>query len=498
MIDCPESHSQIEKVLCRLRETTKEINKATDDPKTRDRIQTTWLLQDRFNLQGEVRILECTLDSFIANIHSGVKSCPSLALRQLGHVLLCGVLHVAYQTKAGIEGEYMICVLFKSCLLLATSSAGGTTYEIAIGIGLGDLRVEETDNGKGMSILRPTCGVPASNPFIDLQCYTALHSWKIIFESDNRLFELILSACSAKEEEGWRTCLLERSAAENRNLEDGHTAPPDLCSMLTLDLKSIGYIFGQPGTLARRISVRRPATVGPKTNVCQVIIKNTHALRDNSVSPLPMSPSMNRSQSLLTTNRIPVLAPKRAERVRLEHAISDVWTRHILPYPGMGAVRGDHLIRASASSMMRKLSMASITSSFTKRSNSLISHGPGKSNDIGRDLEDLMEKPIDHTSDAEVFDNVVIGKETDTSVPQRPFVPPTETSSAGDTRRSRSKRLLKTPRLSKPSFSWTDRPSTRDETAEDSKPTSKARTKWNNRLGRVKTFSSEGLRGFLG
>jgi hypothetical protein len=50
------------------------------------------------------------------------------------------------------------------------------------------------------------------------------HSWKVIFESDHRLFELIFSACSAKEEEGWRTCLLERSAADIRDLDDGHTA----------------------------------------------------------------------------------------------------------------------------------------------------------------------------------------------------------------------------------------------------------------------------------
>jgi len=75
---------------------------------------------------------------------------PALALRQLGHVLLCGVLHVAYQTKMGVEGGYMVCVLFKSCLLLATLSAGAATYEITVGIGLSDLRIEETDNGKGM------------------------------------------------------------------------------------------------------------------------------------------------------------------------------------------------------------------------------------------------------------------------------------------------------------------------------------------------------------
>lgn len=54
--------------------------------------------------------------------------------------------------------------------------------------------------------------------------------------------------------------------------------------------------------------------------------------------------------------------------------MTDVWTRDILPYPGMtGRARGEHLVRASASSMMRKLSVASIASNFTKRSGSMAS-----------------------------------------------------------------------------------------------------------------------------
>jgi hypothetical protein len=112
--------------------------------------------------------------------------------------------------------------------------------------------------------------------------------------------------------------------------------------------------------------------VGPKSSLCQVLIKNTTTLRE--ISQFASSISMNRSQSLLTTNRIPVLAPPRSERVRLENLLSDVWTREILPFPGMtGRTRSEHLVRASASSMMRKLSVASIASNFTKRSASYIS-----------------------------------------------------------------------------------------------------------------------------
>jgi hypothetical protein len=82
------------------------------------------------------------------------------------------------------------------------------------------------------------------------------------------------------------------------------------------------------------------------------------------------------------TNRIPVLAPSRTERIRLEALLSDVWSRDFLPFPGIGGrARNEHLVRASASSMMRKLSVASITSNFTKRSDSMASLQKAKEND---------------------------------------------------------------------------------------------------------------------
>lgn len=76
--------------------------------------------------------------------------------------------------------------------------------------------------------------------------------------------------------------------------------------------------------------------------------------------------------SLLTTNnRIPILAPPRGERARLEALLSDVWTRDILPFPGITArSRSEYLVKSSASSMMRKLSVAGITNNFSIRSRS--------------------------------------------------------------------------------------------------------------------------------
>lgn len=79
----------------------------------------------------------------------------------------------------------------------------------------------------------------------------------------------------------------------------------------------------------------------------------------------------------MSASHIPTLAPRRQDRIKLELAIVDVWTRSALPYPGMNTKRMENPIRASANHVMRKLSIASMTSmtsiasTFSKRS---ISH----------------------------------------------------------------------------------------------------------------------------
>ncbi|KAF2839300.1 hypothetical protein M501DRAFT_954611 [Patellaria atrata CBS 101060] len=327
--DDPEAHTELDKTLSRFQEITNEIDKATDDPKTRRLIETTWLLQDRL-------IIEDSTTS------------PAVILRTLGHVILCGVLHVAYQTVEKTKGQYMVCILYKSRLILATASKRTHCYTVVAGIRLANASIEDSDNGKG------------------LQCHTAPFTWKLVFESSNRLFELILSGCSAKEEEQWKSHLAERISVENRDSSNCRTATQDFQSTLISTLKPIGSIYGQFGNFTRRLSMQRASTLGPKGTKNQVIIKNTHAQNINS-SPTN-SLSVNRSQSHLSPAHVPTLAPRRAERTRLETSLADVWTKDVLPYPAMAPKRPDNPIRASANSVMRKLSMASITSSFTKRS----------------------------------------------------------------------------------------------------------------------------------
>jgi hypothetical protein len=60
------------------------------------------------------------------------------------------VLHVSWQTKDGVDGEYLITLLYRNFLLLASAGKTNQVYAVQTCIGLDDLRVEEIDNGRGM------------------------------------------------------------------------------------------------------------------------------------------------------------------------------------------------------------------------------------------------------------------------------------------------------------------------------------------------------------
>ncbi|KAK4129595.1 hypothetical protein N657DRAFT_86481 [Parathielavia appendiculata] len=353
VIDCPYSHVEIENTLIRLREATAEINRATNDCRTKSVLEKTWILQDR-----------------LAFPNHQVDAASKSRIRSFGHIQLCGALHVCWQTKEGVSGQYMVALLYREWFCLATAGRIDQIYTIRACIALGNIKVEEADNGRG------------------LQCHTARYSWKIVFLSNNQLYELILTACSPKEELEWCARLNNQGAATPDGQERMQS---EMSSFLSLNVKSLGTVFRKPGTIARKISIHRATTIGPKSPLYQVILKNTSAAKDlptssSSSSSQPsslLSPSsssssnaqsqqINRSQSLLTTNsRIPVLAPARAERARLEALLTDVWTRDVLPFPGIAVrSRSEQL----ASSMMRKLSAVSIAAGgFSRRSTSLAS-----------------------------------------------------------------------------------------------------------------------------
>lgn len=214
-----------------------------------------------------------------------------------------------------------------------------------------------------------------------MQCHTAPHTWKFVFEHNNRLHEFLLSACSSLEEEVWKKQLRERIGCETHEFVDGQSTMQEIFSSLNVDVKSLGPVFGHADSLVRRMSVHRAATLGAKTNLTQVIIKNTQAQKPLDATPTFSPGVMARSQSLLSSSHIPTLAPRRGERIRLETALEEVWTKDMLPFPGMSNRRVENQIRASANSVMRKLSMASIASNFSRRSPSFSSMSNTRSED---------------------------------------------------------------------------------------------------------------------
>lgn len=100
----------------------------------------------------------------------------------MGHANLCGVLYVAYQTVYGLRGDYMLSILFKSYLLLALPKPG-TRYEIVAIIGLGDVRVDKPDNGRGY-LLWP---LNKMNSITDIVCRVTVPQCSTCVEADLRI-----------------------------------------------------------------------------------------------------------------------------------------------------------------------------------------------------------------------------------------------------------------------------------------------------------------------
>ncbi|TGO41674.1 hypothetical protein BHYA_0018g00460 [Botrytis hyacinthi] len=353
--DCPESSTTVETALFRLKEVHKTMNSAAGNHQKANAMSRTWLLQDRLLFASQASLwisINCLL----------LLTLPSRKVDL--------VIRSTQDTVAGrnITGQYLIALMYEKFFVLAQpSGTQDEIYAIQACIPISELTVEDVDNGKG------------------LQCHTAPHSWKIVFEHISQLFEIIVSACSAKEELEWKSRLIDRSGKQCNS-----TVQQEMTASLSLDIKPMGTVYGKPGTVARRNSIHRATTMKGQTTIPRsVIVRNTSATIEPSLSSSASQLSINRSQSLAGPHRPTILAPSRTERVRLETLLADVWTRDIIPYPGMGSrPHREHTVRASASSMMRKISHASI-SSITKRSGSIASLHKSAEDHTATELDSL-------------------------------------------------------------------------------------------------------------
>lgn len=132
VVDSPYAHMEIENTLIRLREATSQINRATDDALVRTVLEKTWLLQDRLVFP------DSRLDAASKN-----------RIRSFGHIELCGVLYACWQTKDKVQGQYLVTLLYKEWLCLASASRADQIYTLQACIPLNQVKVEAVDNGRG-------------------------------------------------------------------------------------------------------------------------------------------------------------------------------------------------------------------------------------------------------------------------------------------------------------------------------------------------------------
>lgn len=274
-----------------------------------------------------------------------------------------------------------------------------------------------------------------------------------------------------------------------------HPASTEPFTAVTSDLKPISVVFGQAETLARRLSVQRAATVGNRANMCQVIIKNTHKPQD---SRGPSAASTNRSESLLTTRKTVILTPKRNERIRLEYALGDIWTRDKLPYPGMTTSRSGQIIRASAGSLVRKLSLAGMHGPFARRSMSLTTANQRRSNETPPDVR--TEAAIGHPKYS-MMDETKALNETEEDSALTEELTAERKDEAPPERRSLTGVDRGTKKLRRMTMATLDVPIAAEETSSGQVVVEEklgGRKRWSNPLGLLKSFfSTERVRHML-
>lgn len=77
---------------------------------------------------------------------------------------------------------------------------------------------------------------------LGLQCHNAPFSWKIVFECDYQLYEMMLTASNPKEEVEWRSRLELGSMMVSQSQDTSN-----LYSSLFLEMRSLGTVYGKQG-----------------------------------------------------------------------------------------------------------------------------------------------------------------------------------------------------------------------------------------------------------
>ncbi|KAJ5779788.1 hypothetical protein N7457_007508 [Penicillium paradoxum] len=408
--ECPSSHDGIQQALDSMRVLVTRINLAAGNPINKDRIHKTITLQSKVDISK-----------------SGI-------YRDLGPMVLCGVLHVTYQTTETTSGEFMVCVLFHRYLLFAKGVEDLQRLEAIACIYVDNLKIDALQNGRG------------------LYCGGCIFSWKIQFQDQEENYELILSASSAVEEKQWNTEILKISAALAETAQP-RTWEPRKHSFLSLRLVPLGHVKYTVSSLARRSSIS--TALSRQSDVQHVVIKKTHYPRHAEEPAMQAEGEIEQPKAPIDRSAVVVTA-RRMERIRLERLIADVYTADLLPMPGMVLGRGDIFRRGS---IMRRLSLRP---GFTKRSSSASNRRSiTGSTEINPDEDDNGENK--YTADSgEIGDD----KEVEDESPRTPTTP----------RRSRTFLFKNSPK--KPTSSVSSPRSEKQQSQDGSSESSPSSKKW--------------------
>ncbi|CAI7572756.1 unnamed protein product [Penicillium glandicola] len=370
--DCPSSHDGIQQALDSIRGLVARINLAAGNPINKDRIHRTLALQDKVDI-SKLRALE------------GI-------YKDLGPLVMCGVLHVTYQMAETTNGEFMVCVLFHRYLLFAKGIDDLRRLEAVACIYLDSLKIDTLQNGRGL------CS------------YGCMFSWKLLFEDQDENYEFVLSASSAVEEKQWNTEILKVCAALVK-MAQPRTWEPRKYSFLDLQLVPLDHVQYTVSSMARRSSMDAMA-ISRKSRIQHVVIKKTHYPRHTDEAVIKAEGEIERPKTPADRSAL-TLTARRSDRIRLERLIPEVYTEDLLPFPGMVLGRGDLFRRPS---IIRRLSRHH---GFTRRSSAEVTfHSRTASTDLGADEGN-------YGMDKEVAGSSEIGedKEVEYEVPQTPTTP---------------------------------------------------------------------------
>lgn len=203
-----------------------------------------------------------------------------------------------------------------------------------------------------------------------LYSLAAPHSFKLAFQADQHLYEVIVTASSSDEQNAWRTAIHERILAENDRVLRSGPAVHDFLAPLSMEIEPVGSVFRHGRVLSRRTSLGRVSSSGSRSpsKFRQVIIRSNL----DSEAPSLLEPlSLIRTRSMVNTERLHVLTPRISDRLLFAEALADVWTTDRLPILGLQI--GKHSLHAptrSASKMMKKLSLPLLSAGLRRRSSS--------------------------------------------------------------------------------------------------------------------------------